>query len=162
MNLEKFVVVAGIPGVHKIVNTRPNGLIIEDKLENRTRFVPVRSNQFTPLATVGVYVETDQDTMALGDVWQRMFDQIATHPPVPQSSNGEEFRAYFSSVLPEHDKDRVHITDIKKCLKWFTFLNDRGLIAQAIAADAAKAQKEVAESAASTDVDAADQVESLA
>ena len=47
MNLEKFLVVAGIPGVHKLVASRSNGLVIEDRLEGRTRFVPVTTRNFS-------------------------------------------------------------------------------------------------------------------
>ncbi len=134
MNLEKFVVRAGITGVHKIVTTRSNGLIIEDKHENRTRFVPVRSNQFTPLATIAIYTETEEGTIPLGDVWQRMYDQMEAIPPVPQSSNSSKIRAYFEQILQEYDKDKEHVKDIKKCLKWFMFMHEKGLLAEAIAA----------------------------
>lgn len=130
MNLEKFVAIGGLPGIHKIVSSRSNGLIIEDQHENRTRFVPVRGHQFTPLSTVGIYVETDADTLPLGDVWQRMLDQIEAQPLPPQNAASAEFRAYFDAVLPEHDRDRVHINDIKKCLKWFSFMLNKGLFAE--------------------------------
>lgn len=143
MNLEKFVVIGGLPGVHRIVTNRANGLIIEDKHEKRTRFVPVRQNQFTPLGTVGIYVEGDQDTLPLGEVWQRMLDQVEATPPPPQSANSAEFRAYFAQILPEHDQDRVHINDIKKCLKWFMFMHEKGIFAE-IAAEAEQEKSEAA------------------
>lgn len=135
MNLEKFVAIGGVPGIHKIVASRSNGLIIEDQHENRTRFVPVRQHQFTPLSTVGIYVESDNDTLPLGDVWQRMLDQIEAVPLPPQTAASAEFRAYFAQVLPEHDQDRVHINDIKKCLKWFSFMLNKGLFAEIAAAE---------------------------
>ncbi len=128
MNLEKLVVVSGLPGVHKIVNTRSNGLIIHDTIENRSRFVPMRANQFTALGTVSVYTDADVDSIPLGDVWQKIFDNLETVPLVPQSASSAEFRAYFSKVMPEHDHDRVHINDIKKCLKWFAFAFEKGLL----------------------------------
>jgi hypothetical protein len=82
MNLDKFLVIAGVPGVHKLVSTRSNGLVIEDRQEGRTRFVPVRQNQITPLGTVAVYAETDEGTVPLTDVFQRMLDQLTSTPPV--------------------------------------------------------------------------------
>ena len=53
MNLEKYLVVAGMPGVHKVTATRNNGFVIEDLNEGRSRFVPMRQQQVTPLATIG-------------------------------------------------------------------------------------------------------------
>jgi hypothetical protein len=142
MNLEKYVAIAGLPGVHKLIASRSNGVIIEDKVENRNRFVPVRANQFTPLATIAVYTNTEEGTIPLGDVWQRMFDATATTPVVPQTSKSEEFRTYFDTVLPEHDHDQVHINDIKKCLKWYSFMLDKGMLQEAM--DATKKAAEAA------------------
>jgi hypothetical protein len=131
MNFEKFLVISGVPGVHKLVSSRGNGLVIEDRKEKRTRFVPVRQNQVTPLATVGIYVDTDEGTVALADVFQKMLDMQEEHPPVDPNSKSPELREYFTTILPEHDTDRVHINDIKKCIKWFNFMQENGIFEEA-------------------------------
>lgn len=145
MNLDKFLVIAGVPGVHKLVSTRNNGLVIEDRKEGRTRFVPVRQNQITPLGTVAIYVDTDEGTVPLTDVFQRMLDQLESLPPVSPQANSTELRRYFSQILPEHDHDRVHINDIKKCIKWFNFMQENGIFEEA---------KREAEAAATTQPEA--------
>ncbi len=127
MNIDKFLVIAGVPGVHKLITTRSNGLLIEDRKEGRTRFIATRQNQITPLGTVSIYVDTDEGTVPLSDVFQKMLDAQATTPLVPVDAGSAELRTYFSTVLPEHDHDRVHITDIKKCLKWFLFMQEKGI-----------------------------------
>ena len=131
MNLEKYPVVAGVPGVHKLVSSRPNGLVIEDRHEGRTRFVPVRQQQVTPIATVAIYTDTDEGTIALTDVFQKMLDQYDTLPPADLNANSAVLREYFTAILPEHDRDRVHINDIKKCIKWFNFMQEKGIFAEA-------------------------------
>lgn len=130
MNLEKYLVVAGMPGVHKVTATRNNGFVIEDLNEGRSRFVPMRQQQVTPLATVGVYTYSDTDgenTIPLSDVFQKMLDQYDSNPPVSLDSNSAALRAYFNAVLPEHDQERVHINDIKKCIKWFKYMHEKGI-----------------------------------
>lgn len=127
MNLEKFLVIAGVPGVHKLIATRSNGLVIEDRQEGRTRFVPVRQNQITPLGTVAVYTDTEEGTLPIADVFQKMLDLLESTPPVPLTANSAELRRYFTQILPEHDRDRVHINDIKKCIKWFNFMQEKGI-----------------------------------
>lgn len=131
MNLEKYLVVAGVPGVHKLVSSRANGLVIEDRHEGRTRFVPVRQQQVTPIATVAIYTDTDEGTIALTDVFQKMLDQYDTLPPADLNANSAVLREYFTAILPEHDRDRVHINDIKKCIKWFNFMKEKGIFAEA-------------------------------
>jgi hypothetical protein len=139
MNLEKFLVVAGVPGVHKLVASRSNGLVIEDRLEGRTRFVPVRQQQVTPLSTVAVYTDTEEGTVPLTSVFQKMLDQFEANPPVSLDAQSPAFRDYFASILPEHDRDRVHINDIKKCIKWFNFMREKGIFEEVMRDAAAEA-----------------------
>ena len=127
MNLDKYLVITGVPGVHKLISTRTNGLVIEDRKEGRTRFVPVRQQQVTPLATVSVYTESEEGMMPLADVFQKMLDLHGSTPPVPVDSQSEVLRSYFLTVLPEHDTDQVRITDIKKCIKWYNFMVEKGI-----------------------------------
>jgi hypothetical protein len=131
MNLEKYLVVAGVPGVHKLIASRANGVVIEDRKEKRIRFVPARQQQITPVATVAIYTETETGTIPLTDVFQKMLDQYAENPPVSLDSASPAFRDYFSKILPEHDRDRVHINDIKKCIKWFNFMYENGIFEEA-------------------------------
>jgi hypothetical protein len=101
--------------------------VIEDRHEGRTRFIPVRQQQVTPLATIAVYTDTEEGTVPLADVFQKMLDQRESVPPASLDSNSAALRAYFTQILPEHDTDRVHINDIKKCIKWFNFMVEKGI-----------------------------------
>lgn len=137
MNLDKYLVIAGVPGVHKLITTRSNGVVIEDRQEKRVRFVPVRQSQLTLLGTVGVYVDTDEETISLVQVFQKMLDRYEECPPVdPAKANSPELRAYFTDILPEHDQDRVHINDIKKCIRWFNFMREKGIFEEVSKAEA--------------------------
>ena len=140
--------------MHKLVTSRSNGLIIEDRNEGRTRFVPVRQQQVTPLGTISIYTDTEEGTIMLGEVFQKMLDQYESNPPVPLNSTSPDFRAYFSEILPEHDHDRVHINDIKKCIKWFNFMREKAIfeeIKQDEAAEAAESAEVAAEEVVATD-----------
>jgi hypothetical protein len=126
MSYEKFVAVSGLPGLYTLVNTRNNGLIISDPDTGKTRFVSIRQHQFTPLATVGIY--TFDDTVELEKVFSSIKEKETEHPIVEINENSQKLRDYFSIILPEHDPEKVHISDIKKILKWYDFLNSRGLL----------------------------------
>jgi hypothetical protein len=145
MNLDKYLVIPGTPGVHKLVSSRSNGVIIEDKKEGRTRFVPVRQQQITPLATVAVYTYTDEGegTVPLVEVFQKMLDLHDSTPPVDAKASSADLREYFTTVLPDHDRDRVHIGDIQKCIKWYNYMREFGVFEDA----KQEAEKLAAESA---------------
>ncbi len=128
MNLKDLVVVTGMPGIQRIAANRSNGMMIEDIDTGKVRFAPIRKHQFSPLESISVFTDDEEDSVALKDVLQNMLDKAGEHPPVSVGSKAEELRGYFSLVQPNHDKDRVHISDIKKIIRWYHFLNDRGFL----------------------------------
>lgn len=147
MILDKYVSIPGLPGIHKIVSSRSNGLFIFDTIENRQRFVPVRGSNFTPLATISMYTETEEGLISLNDVFDRVKTSLETTPLPASDGNSGVFRNWFATVVPEHDKDRVHIADIKKLVKWYAYMDGKGLIAEAEKATADAAEKAAAETA---------------
>jgi len=126
MNLEEYVAVSGMPGLFRLVANRNNGLVVADLDTGKSKFAPARKHQFTPLASIGIYTETD--TAELSVVFATMLKQFETNPPVPSKSSGEDIIEYFDMILPEFDRDRVNVSDIRKVIKWFNFLNERDLL----------------------------------
>ncbi len=135
MNLENIVAVSGLPGLYKMVGNRKNGLLVEDYDKGTTKFCSVRKHQFTPLETCSIY--TDTDTAPLKDI----FDTMEKNPPIPLNSPSQELHNYFREVLEDYDEDRVHISDIKKVIKWYSFLKERNLLIK----DAEESSKAVSE-----------------
>lgn len=128
MSLEKLVVVGGIAGVHKVAANRSNGLIIEDLDTGKKRFAPSRKHQFTPLESITIYTDDEEETLELSKVFQSMFVKLKETPLVATNSSNDALKAYFAEIIPNYDRDRVYIGDMKKMVKWFKFLNDRSLI----------------------------------
>lgn len=126
MKIEDFVAVSALPGIYKMVANRSNGLIVEDLDTGKRRFASARKHQFTPLASIGIY--TDDDTTELKEVFKSMSEKLETTPLVKSTAPTPELVEYFGAILPEYDRDRVHLSDIKKVIKWFTFLNERDLL----------------------------------
>ncbi len=125
MNIKNLVVVTSFPGVQKIVANRNNGMLVEDMDTGKVRFAPMRKHQFSPLETISIFTD-DDDSVELKVVFQKMLDQIESNPPVDVNSPSPALRAYFTAILPNHDPEQVHISDIKKAIKWFNFLHERG------------------------------------
>lgn len=126
MNLENFVAVSGLSGIYKMAANRNNGLIIEDLDTGKRKFAPSRKHQFTPLESIAIYTDTDSKALAL--VFQSMLDQKEDNPPVAPSAPPADIKEYFTDILPDYDPDKVHLSDMKKVIKWFTFLEARGLL----------------------------------
>lgn len=136
MNLDKYVSVSGLSGIHKIISSRANGIVIEDATDGRSRFIPLRGANFSPLATIQMYTDTEEGLIGLGDVFDNVKASLETTALPAADASSNVLRAWFTGVLPEHDQDRVHIADIKKLVKWYRFMDGKGLIAEAEAATA--------------------------
>ena len=85
----------------------------------------MRKYQFTPLESVGIY--TYMDVESLQDIFQAMNERKDQIPP--EKAQAQEIMDFFREIVPEFDEDRVHLSDIKKVLKWYAFLDGKGLLA---------------------------------
>lgn len=120
MKLDNIISVSGLPGLYKLLATRPNGLMIESFEDNKRQFVSVRKHQFTPLMSIGIYTYTD--VAGLDDVLKNI-DAAQHENPVPSATDKADIlRAWFKTIVADHDEDRVHINDIRKVIKWYNFL----------------------------------------
>ena len=127
MNLEKLVAVSGLSGIYRMAANRNNGLIIEDLISGKKRFASARKHQFTPLESIAIYTD-DGDSVPIDQVFNKMLEQLEDNPPVAPGANSSALHEYFADILPNYDREKVYTGDIKKVIKWFTFLNTQGLL----------------------------------
>ena len=134
MNLKDLVVVTGMTGIQKNVVTRKDGMMVEDLDTGKVRLAPSRKHQFSPLETISIFTD-DDDSVELKTVLQTMLDKLNETPPPAADSKAEVLREYFTQILPNHDREKVHISHIKKLILWFHFLTDRGYLTMEPEAD---------------------------
>ena len=120
MKLDNIISVTGLPGLYKLLASRPNGLLIESFENSKRQFVSGRKHQFTPLVSVGIYTYTD--VVGLDEVLKKVQESENTTPLPDPNDKADDLRAWFKALVPEHDEDRVHINDIRKLIKWYLFL----------------------------------------
>lgn len=124
MQIDEIVAVSGLPGLYKIGGSRNNGMIIEDLDTGKSRFASVRKHQFTPLGTVAIYTNTD--STEINTVFETMAEKEGELPiPPHKTASKKELFDYFEAILPDYDRDQVLISDVKKVIKWFSFLRTR-------------------------------------
>ncbi len=146
MNIENLVAVTGLPGLHKIIANRDNGLIVEDLETKKTRFCSSRKHQFSPMETIAIFTD-DNDSEQIEKVFQTMLDQSKKNPVPAPNAPAADLKAYFEKILPNFDRDKVHVSHIKKVIKWYNQLDKTGLLT----ADApVKEEKEGADAKAET------------
>lgn len=128
MNLEKLVAISGKSGIFRMVANRPNGLIVEDLDNGKRTFAAARMHQFTPLESISIYTEDEEQTVELKHVFHNMLTLKEEHPPIDAKATANDTRNYFELILPNHDREKVLISDIKKIVKWYQFLDARDML----------------------------------
>lgn len=144
MDFKEIVAVTGIAGLKRIVANRNDGLILSELDGSGKKFYSNRQNMFSPLENIGVY--TDNDTTPLLDVFIEMKKQKEKNPPIDHNSSNDDLRNYLGTILPNFDRERVNISDIKKLIKWYAILEDLDVIKKAEGTEDVKAvaKKEIA------------------
>jgi hypothetical protein len=130
MRFRDITSITGMGGLFKMESHKPSGLIVTSLTEGWTKFVSNREHLFSPLDNISIY--TANDTVELLDVLLKAYEQKTSNPTVDAKSDNAALSAYFEKVLPEYDREKVHISDIKKFIKWFQILDEKGILATEI------------------------------
>ena len=69
---------------------------------------------------------TEGDDIPLADVFTKIYAHTGGREAVSSKEAPEKLKACFAEVLPDYDRDRVHVSDIKKCFAWYNILVKAG------------------------------------
>ena len=118
--LKKILSVSGRPGLYRLLSQGKNMLIVESLIDKRR--TPVYMNE--KVVALG-----DNDAeVPLAEVMTNIYNKYngAVEIAVKHASN-DELRDFMSGVLPNYDRDRVYMTDIKKLITWYNLLIEAGI-----------------------------------
>ena len=119
MELKEILAISGQPGLYKYVAQSTRGVIVESLLDGR-RMNASSNARVSALSEISMF--TEGDDIALADVFTRIYAHTGGQPAIDPKSSPEALKAAFAEVLPEYDRDRVHVSDIKKCFSWYNLL----------------------------------------
>ena len=69
---------------------------------------------------------TEGDDIPLAEVFTRIYAHTGGKQAISHRESPEALKAFFAEVLPEYDRERVHLSDIKKCISWYNILVGAG------------------------------------
>lgn len=136
MNLSGIIAVSGKPGLFKVVAQGNQSIIVESLLDKK-RLAVHASNKISALEDISIY--TYEEDVPLSKVYSSIFDKENGGQCVSHKASETELRSYLSLVLPDYDKERVYLSDIKKMFNWYNLLqlNELLVVADEEASDEA-------------------------
>lgn len=123
--LKTILAISGKPGLYKLISQAKNMLIVES-LSDKKRLPIYASDKVISLGDIAMY--TDADEVPLSKVLDavKKKENGALASVDYKKASAEELSAFMAEVLPEYDRDRVHISDIKKLVQWYNLLTESG------------------------------------
>lgn len=119
--LKTILSISGKSGLYKLVSQGKNMLIVES-LTDKKRMPAYGTDKMISLGDIAMY--TDDEDVPLQEVFLSIKKKENGQPIALdiKTATPDELRQYMGEVLPNFDRDRVHLSDIKKLISWYNLL----------------------------------------
>lgn len=125
MDLKDILAISGQGGLFKYVSDGRNGIIVES-FENKKRTFVSAATKVSSLKDIAIYTETEE--LPLADVLKKIFEKENGGATIDPRSGNDELKNYMAQVLPEYDRERVYVSDIRKLAGWYNILRENNLL----------------------------------
>jgi hypothetical protein len=124
IDLKGIISISGQPGLFKIVAQSKNGIIVEG-LSDKKRVNVYASTKVSTLSDISMF--TTGDDKPIADIMKAIYDKTSGGAAIDaKSSDDKTIAAYFGEVLPDYDKDRVYVSNMRKLFGWYNNLQATG------------------------------------
>lgn len=125
MDLSQILSISGKPGLFKNVGQSKTGVIVESLLDGK-RFPAFAHERISSLAEISIF--TDGDDVALEDVLKKIYEKYEGKTAIEPKVSSEKLKAFMEEILPDYDKERVYVSDIKKVVQWYNLLAEKEML----------------------------------
>jgi hypothetical protein len=117
--MKDIITVEGKAGLLKVLKYNKLGFIAENII-SKERTQVFAKNNISMLSEIQIY--TEDDNVELVEVFKSIKEKENGGECLSPKSSSDEIKSYFEEILPDYDKDRVYVSDMKKVLKWYNIL----------------------------------------
>ena len=123
MELREIMAISGQPGLYKYIAQSRNGVIVESLIDGK-RMNASSTSRVSTLTEISMF--TEGEDIALAEVFTKMYAATGGKTALSAKESPEKLKAFFAEVIPDYDRERVHVSDIKKAVSWFNLLVEAG------------------------------------
>ncbi|WP_138993507.1 DUF5606 domain-containing protein [Larkinella sp. C7] len=121
--LKEIANIAGKSGLYRIMKPSRTGVIVESLDEKKEKTMIGPTARVSVLKDISIYTDDEEQSKPLADVFLAIYEKYEdTLPITPKSASNAELAEFIGEVVPEYDRDRVHMSDVKKMIGWYTIL----------------------------------------
>jgi hypothetical protein len=123
IDLTGIIAISGQPGLYKIVAQSKNGIIVEG-LADKKRVNVYASTKVSTLSDISMF--TTGDDKPLTEIITSIYEKEKGGPAIDHKADDKAVEKYFATILPEYDKERVYISNMRKLLTWYNAMQSTG------------------------------------
>lgn len=123
IDLSGFISITGQPGLYKIIAQSKNGIIVES-LQDKKRSNVYASTKVSTLSDISMF--TTGEDKPIEEIMTTIFEKEKGGPAIDSKADDKAVEQYFASVLPDYDKDRVYVSNMRKLFSWYNALQSTG------------------------------------
>lgn len=116
MDLSKIITVAGKPGLYRVVAQGRQALIVESLIDGKR--MPVHASvRVSSLEEISMF--TTGDDVPLTDVLKKLYEIEKGKPSLDPKEDADKLFKKLGEALPEHDRERIYDSDVRKLFVWY-------------------------------------------
>jgi hypothetical protein len=120
--LKDILSISGKGGLYRLMSQATKGIIVES-LETKQRTMIDQHYKVSSLNDIAIYTEDEE--VPLKDIFVKMHQfENGKKASIKVKSSADDLKAYFEKILPQYDRERVYVSDIKKVIKWYNLLKE--------------------------------------
>ena len=125
MDLSKILAITGKPGLYLVISQTKSGALVESIIDKKR--IPVfATEKMSTLSDISIF--TTEDDLPLNTVLKTIYEKENGGKCIDPKSDNNTLKKYMEEVLPNYDKDRVYVSDIKKLFSWYNLLQKENLL----------------------------------
>ncbi len=127
MNLKDILSISGYPDLYKLVAQARSGIIVESVVTGK-RMQAFASSRISSLEDIAIYTEDGE--VPLKELFINIFNKEEGKQTIKHSASSKELKNLFAEALPNYDKERVYVSDMKRIIKWYNLFIEKTLMTQ--------------------------------
>jgi hypothetical protein len=125
IDLTGIISISGQPGLFKIVAQSKNGIIVEG-LADKKRVNVYASTKVSTLSDISMF--TTGDDKPIEAIMTSIYEKEKGGAAIDNKADDKAMAAYFGEILPDYDKERVYVSNMRKLINWYNALQSAGAL----------------------------------
>ncbi|SKC17180.1 DUF5606 family protein [Dyadobacter psychrophilus] len=122
--LKEIANVSGKGGLFRILKPSRAGVIVESLDEKREKTLIGPTARVSVLKDVSIFTDGEEESAPLADVFLKIREVHGEEVTLqPKTASDKELIEFLDKILPEFDRSKVYVSDIKKIITWYNLLS---------------------------------------